>query len=391
MPRNPLFYPDDFPTEKRGASTTANNFETAINLLQTNARDTALLQIHARRSAAQGIVGNQGKITKISHDIMPSYLVGNRINNSLVIGTTAYIPGNYGLQCFSYHNENFRRSSIKLEHDLHYVVTTGNSESGKIGCGVDWSGAFSSVFNKIKYYPKEFVEGAIAQLSEPRIAAIGQIGDATRGIIAGGANKFGVLQRNSSTYTHATDTIVAIANLLQIARFAPHGGLSSKFAGYILGGSDAYFGGTPLKSIEKVNYTTNIGAATTISSTIEHSHTVHAAFGNANKGYLLGGSNASPVNTKWASNVITGFTYSGEIATALSISLPNELTCSFGAGSSEAGYVFTGWVEDSFNSLSNTSVFKLRFADEQPFLIEVKLLEDAWDTGAVSDYGAGFS
>lgn len=391
MPRNLVFYPDDFPADKRGASTTANSFETAINLLRTNARDTALLQIHARRSAAQGIIGNQGKITNISHEIMPSYLVGNRINNSLIIGTTAYIPGKDGLQCFSYHNENFRRSSIRLEHDLHYVVTTGNSLSGKIGCGQDASGNCSHSFNKIKYYPKEFVEGAIAQLSEPRIAAIGQIGDATRGIIAGGANRFGVLQRNSSIYVHATDTILAIANLLQIARFAPHGGLSSKFAGYILGGSNAYFTGTPLKSIEKINYTTNIGAATTLSTTIGHSHAVHAAFGNTNKGYLAGGSNASPINTKWASNTITGFTYSGENATPLSITLPNELTCSFGAGSSEAGYVFTGWVEDSFNSLSNTSVFKLRFADEQSFLIEVRLLEDAWDTGAVSDYGAGFS
>jgi hypothetical protein len=71
--------------------------------------------------------------------------------------------------------------------------------------------------------------------------------------------------------------------------------------------------------------------------------------------------------------------------------LTNELACSFGGGSSDAGYVFSGWVDANLTDLTNSGVFKYRYSDKQALVVEVRLLEDAWDRGAVSDYGAGYS
>jgi hypothetical protein len=376
MPNNPLFYPDDFPDSKRGTTSSAtNSVESAIALLATTTRDTALKQVHARRNTSIGVIANQGKLVNTSHAAMPLNFVGLQVIGSLLVGKTAYIPGRDGLQCFSYSNEVFRRSSIKLPQEYRYVTVAGNAESGKIGGGAS-NGNLTANFNKIKYYPQENVEGAIAQLSEPLHSAMGQMGDATRGILASGIPQYSnVPTKKGHLYN----------------RFAPHGGLSSQYAGYILGGSNLAWEGSLIKSIEKIAYGATIVPATTIASTLAHSHVIHAAFSGISKGYLLGGSNSIPPGSKWASRDITGFTFAGEVAAPLSITLPNELTCSFGAGSSEAGYVFTGWVEDSFNTLSNTSVFKIRYTDEQPFLLEIKLLEEAWDTGAVSDYSPGFS
>jgi hypothetical protein len=258
--------------------------------------------------------------------------------------------------------------------------------------GTNWNGRVADHINKIKYYPQEVVSRVASKLSLPLVASMGGIGNSTTGLVLGGIDAFNVLGRIGHLYNHSTDAVSVITNFLARNRFAPHGGLSSKFAGYILGGSELPFRGPVLTSVEKVTYSSNMTATSAIASSLGWAHVVSAKFGNSSKGYIAGGGHNANSNNdlEFASKVITRFLYAGETSAPLSQQLPNQLTCSFGGGSSSSGYAFTGWVDDTFSSLTNSGIFKLSYSNEASSLIEQRLLEEAWDTGTVSDYSPSF-
>lgn len=392
MSSNSNVYPNDFKKTVTTGNTTDPGaaLQAAISGVEVTARDTALRLVHQRRVAAQSIIANQNKIVRAFHKRMPPHAVGKAIAQPTILGTSVYI-NTRGLQVFNLLNEVFRRSSAVLPNHATYGAGVGNSESGKFVGGGDATGKFYDTIDKVFYLPREKVAGTVARLSEGRLAVIGQMGDKSRGVIAGGANSFGILKRDCHVYNHILDTLSVVANFLQRTRFAPHGGLSSKFAGYVLGGSDQYYAGSTINSIEKIEYLSTLANSRYISATSPHAHVVHASFGNDVIGCLAGGSNTTPPFAKWATNDITEFVFSTELASLSLTKLTNELACSFGSGSSEAGYIFSGWVDSSLSSLTNSGVFKYRYGDKQSFLIEQRLLSSAWDCVANSDYGAGFS
>jgi len=392
LSKNKNVYPDDFKTSvtSNSAVDPATALEAAVVGLELSARDTALRLVRQRQKAARAIIGTQNKMTQAFHRRMPPRVVGKAVSPSLTLGSLAFIPGTKGLQVFNLLNELFRRSSCVLPTEHSYGSVVGNAESGKfVGGG---AGAIVVDFiDKVLYHPNEQVKGQIAKLSEPRRCAIGQMGDTTRGILAGGVDSFGILKQDCHVYSHPNDTVSLITSFLQRTRFAPHGGLSSKFAGYTMGGSERAWSGLLVNSIEKMDYTSSLSSSRYITGTSPHAHAVHAAFGNDVVGCLAGGSNSTPVQRKWPSNDITEFPFATETPFLSATKLTNELACSFGAGSSEAGYVFSGWVDTNLTNLTNSGVFKYRYSDKQAFVVETRLLEDAWDRGAVADYGAGFS
>jgi hypothetical protein len=393
--KNSKVYPDDFPSSvaSSGSADPTTAIANAVTRLEVTARDTALRLVNQRRLAAQSIIATQNKLISSYSKRMPPAAIGKTVTQSLILGSTVFIPGIRGLQVFNLLNEVFRHSSCVLPGQHAYGSTIGNSESGKfVGGSENWqTGTITSTIDKILYYPRESVKGQITKLSESRIAAVGQMGDKTRGLIAGGADSFGVLKRDCSVYNHSVDTVALLANFLQRTRFAPHGGLSSKFAGYILGGSDQYFGGRLINSIEKIDYTSTLSSSRYITGAAPHAHVIHATFGNDVAGYLAGGSNSSPPGKKWNTSDITEFPFLTETPFLSASRLTNELACSFGAGSSDAGYIFSGWVDSNLTNLNNSGVFKFRYSDKQAFLVEARLLEPAWDVGAIGDYGAGHS
>jgi len=393
LTKNPKVYPEDFQLAitNSGVADPSAALNAAVSGLEVTARDTALRLVNQRRLAAKSIIATQNKLVRAFHKRMPPQVVGKVVTQSLTLGSVTYIPGTKGLQVFNLLNETFRHSSSVLPKEHTYGAMAGNAESGKFVGGIDGQGVVAASIDKVLYFPSERVKGEIAQLSEPRIAPIGQLGDKTRGLILGGANSFEVLKQDCQVYFHATDKVALQSISLQRTRFAPHGGLSSKIAGYVLGGSDQYFTGSPLKSIEKIDYSANLSSPRYLTSSAPHAHTIHAAFGNDVSGYLAGGSNSSPVDSKWPSSDITEFPFATETPFLSATKLTNELACSFGSGSSDAGYVFSGWVDSNLTNLTNSGVFKYRYGDKQAFLVEVRLLEAAWDQIAASDYGAGYS
>lgn len=386
MPKNPSIYPDDFalPTRLGGAATssTGTTLEAAVSQIGVQARDTALRQAHTRRILGQSTI-SQNKSVKTGL-LMPLHQVGTAIAAPPFLGTVAYIPGTAGLQCFLFSNESFRQSTAKLPQEYVYGSVIGNSESGKFVGGQTGTGLIGSNFDKLDY-KKEAVSRTAAKLTEPRLVGIGQIGTALTGIIAGGADSSGVLKRDCHFYNHATDTVNVVANFLQRTRFAPHGGASSQFAGYILGGSASYFGADMIRSIERIPYATGTTASVNVSPDAPHPHWVHAAFSNPVKGYFAGGASSHP----YGSDQVTALTFSGETTALIAARLAQPTICSFGAGSSGAGYIFAGWNGDL--SLVNKGVSKLDYSTETTSIIGAQLLEQAWDRGAVSDYSPGFS
>lgn len=390
MAKNPIVYPDDFSLTSRlgaaaiAASQTAVTLESAVSSIEVQARDTALRQAHTRRISGQSSISNQNKLMKTGL-LMPLYEVGTIIASPPFLGSVAYIPGTYGLQCFLFSNEVFRRSTAKLPQEYLYGSTIGNAESGKFVGGVTETGLIGSRFDKVDY-KKESVSRTEARLSEPRVALIGQMGTPTTGIIVGGYNAFSVITRNCEFYNHGTDSVSTVANFLQRNRFAPHGGTSSLFAGYILGGSASPFGADMIRSIERVPYGTNVTSSVNVSPDAPHAHWVHAAFSNPNKGYYAGGANSIPYTDL---DRITALTFSGETSALIAARLAQGTICSFGAGSSQAGYIFAGWIGDL--TLINKGVSKLDYATETTSVIGSQLLEQAWDRGAIADYSPGFS
>lgn len=388
MPKNPLVYPDDFALPARlgsaAASSTGTTLEAAVSQIATQARDTALRQAHTRRILGQSTI-SQNKSAKTGL-LMPLHQVGTAIAAPPFLGTVAYIPGTDGLQCFLFSNETFRRSTAKLPQEYLYGSVTGNSESGKFVGGQTGTGLIGNNFDKLDY-KKESVSRTAAKLIEPRIISIGQMGTALTGIVAGGADSAGILKRDCHFYNHLTDTVNTLANFLQRARFAPHGGASSQFAGYILGGSASYFGTDLIRSIERVPYVTGTTSSINVSPDAPHAHWVHATFSNPNKGYFAGGAGSFPYGPDM--DRITALTFSGETTALIAARLAQPTICSFGAGSSGAGYIFAGWNGDL--SLINKGVSKLDYATETTSIIGAQLLEQAWDRGAISDYSPGFS
>jgi hypothetical protein len=387
MPKNSLIYPEDFalPTRLGGSSTTnaGITLEAAVSQIAVQARDTALRQAHTRRILGQSVISQNRAKTGL---LMPLHQVGTAIASPPFLGTAAYIPGTEGLQCFLFSNESFKRSTAKLPQEYVYGSVTGNSESGKFVGGETGTGLIGSSFDKLNY-KKESVSRTGAKLTEPRLVGIGQMGTPLTGIIAGGADSLGVLKRDCHFYNHATDTVTVVANFLQRTRFAPHGGLSSQFNGYILGGSSSYFGANMIRSVERIPYAAGTTASINVSPDAPHSHWVHAAFSNPNKGYFAGGANSIPYGTNL--DRITALTFSGETTALIAAKLAQPTMCSFGAGSSAAGYIFAGWNGDL--TLVNKGVSKLDYATESTSIIGAQLLEQAWDRGAVSDYSPGFS
>lgn len=388
MSKNLLIYPNDFTLPARlgsvATSSTSTTLEAAVSQIATQARDTALRQAHTRRILGQSTI-SQNKSVKTGL-LMPLHQVGTVIAAPPFLGTVAYIPGTDGLQCFLFSNETFRRSTAKLPQEYLYGSVTGNSESGKFVGGLTGTGLVGNNFDKLDY-KKEAVSRTAAKLVEPRIAGIGQMGNALTGIIAGGANSAGVLRQDCHFYNHLTDVVNTLANFLQRARFAPHGGASSQFSGYILGGSTSYFGTDLIRSIERIPYATGTSASINVAPDAPHSHWVHATFSNPVKGYFAGGANSFPYGSDM--DRITALTFSGETTALIAARLAQPTICSFGAGSSGAGYIFAGWNGDL--SLINKGVSKLDYATEATSIIGAHLLEQAWDRGAISDYSPGFS
>lgn len=394
MARNSLIYPEDFPLVARlgvaamTASQTAVTLESAVSSIEVQARDTALRQAHTRRISGQSAINNQNKFVRTGL-LMPLHEVGNITAAPRFLGTTTYIPGTNGLQCFLFSNEVFRRSTAKLPQEYIYGSTTGNSESGKFVGGMTGTGLTGDQFDKI-VYKKETVVRTNARLSEPRLTSIGQMGTPTTGIIVGGYTTSGLVSlRDCHFYNHVADSVSVVGNFLQRERFAPHGGTSSLFAGYILGGSSKPFGIDRIRSIERIPYATNTVSSVNVSPDAPHAHWVHAAFSSPVKGYYAGGANTPPPYIDGFMDRITAITFSGETSALIAARLAQPTICSFGAGSSQAGYIFAGWIGDL--TLVNKGVSKLDYDSETTSVIGAQLLEQAWDRGAVADYSPGFS
>jgi hypothetical protein len=391
MTTNPLLYPGDYANTTDQQTSQANALENAVTLLQTQAVTTAVQQTLTRRALGQGLIHTDNQSFKFKSGLMPLSVVGQQTTvPQAVLGTVAYIAGgrSHGTiltksMSFFFSNESSSPEGFTLSDQRTYAGTIFNRNDGYWFTGNGYQPIRS--IEKISYLQVS-VRRTGQEVTVPRIGAAG-VGDATRGIVAGGVptDNTQAATRSADRYTYSTETNAPIANLLSVARFAPHNGASETTNGWLFGGSSAGFNftGNTLLTIERINLPA--GSSSAHGSSLQRPHTVHACAGNVAKAIIAGG--IATESEGWFGNDISEFNFATQTASVLSATLAQGRVCADGIGSSFALYILGG---DTVTSewLGTPDIERVVYSTNTSRLLGAKLPSNAADQGAVGDYAA---
>lgn len=402
MPRNIDLYPDDFGTAQLGTASNTLTIQSAVSSIELQARDTAIRNAYARRSAGQASTENQLQTIKFGNYLMPLNKAGITLTKAPLLGTAAYFGGGRAaiasatISAYIYElrfsNEVLTSLDVRLTLPRLYAGTVSNAESGKFAGGID---ANTNLFTAIceKYtYSKSQIQRISDTLSVAVMGPTGGMGDATRGILAGGASSWTVAVRTGHSYNHSTDAITTLANFLPVAKYSSHNGFSSKTSGFVWSGARPAFSADITDTIDRIDYANQTLTAVAIATSPLHSHLVHAAGNSEIKGYVAGGATAAAW-TAGDGNIfddqIHSFTYSGQTVALLAVRLPDKVICADGASSSEGFYIVGG--DSTLAWQSSQTIRKMPFANETTYTIGATLTRKTSDQGSLSDYGPAYS
>jgi hypothetical protein len=385
---NRKFYPLAYPGEEQdGAGDSAlSSIDSAIEVINVQAIDTALQQTHTRRIGGANSIQNQNSILEAFNRYMPNSNIGvSQVSRPSFGGTTAFAPGGnaYGQNVnpsfgFSFDSESVFPLDLRLSELRGYVGVLNSPASGIFAGGEGLAG-MSRLIDIVKFALPSILRGS-ATLSQPLTGVVG-VGTALVGYFMGGRNLAVGTVRSIEKYSHSLDRCDLVSSQLTTGRSAPHSGLSSRTEGVVLGGvvmSSATLSYTPITSIEVINFLTDQVVA--IGASLTHPHYSHAAFGTRTSGYLCGGL-LSPSSIR--TDLISKYSYSNRTVSPLSIRLQEAKVCCDGTGSGRAGYVLGG---SAINWLGSASIDKLQYDPEIVSRLGSQLARPIVDKGVACDF-----
>lgn len=402
MVKNSLIYPDDFvSTNKSSVDGVFTTIEGAYTALAIQARDTAIRQVNARRTAQGSAISAQNRSIKNSATLIPFYRVGKTIASQPFLGTAAYTGGKNGHNSlegssffeFPFANEVIVPITSRLVTPALYRGCVGNTESGKMAGGWIAPGYGNTKTIDKLVYLKRIISQVSATLSQPCSGTTGGMGNKDYGLLINSVTVADIVN-NCHRYNHATDTLSVYSNFLTSPRYSPHGGLSSQTSGYMWAGITRWLSGNLVAVIDEIPYTTleTTPVATQLSNfgDIGEINPYHAAMSSPTKGYILGGSLCR--SQKSCSNVIRTFNYTTKMASTLSAQLSDSMICVSGAGHSNAGFTFGGNTSDTVakNWMGIKKIQKLDYSNESIFILGTQLSVEMADQPAISDYLPSF-
>jgi hypothetical protein len=390
---NSKFYPSGYPSDRLPSAddSTISSLDTAIELVNVQAIDTALQQSHTRRIGGANSIQNQNSVLEAINRFMPNSHVGPiQVVRPSFNGTTAFLAGGRGYGGavnlslgFSFDSETSYPIDLRLSELRFYMGTLNSPSSGVFAGGYGLASGVSKFIDIIKFaLPSISRSGAM--LSNALFTACG-VGDSTNGFLLGGSFNSGVTTRSIDKFNHQSGTCIPSGSQLSTGRSSPHNGLSSRTEGVILGGSGSIFGtfNSAMTSIEIIDFATE--AMAIAGANLTYPHITHAAFGDKSVGYVCGGM-ASATNV--VSNLITKYIHSTRTTAPLSVRLQEPKICCDGVGSGRAGYVMGGDTASS-QWLGTTGIDKIQYgAIEVVSRLGSQLGFKVADQGAVSDFNA---
>lgn len=385
----PLAYPSDRPPTIDDSTTSA--LDSAIELVNIQAIDTALQQSHTRRIGGANSIQNQNSVLDAINRFMPNSNVGAvQTARPSFSGTTAFLAGGRGYNGatsssvgFSFDSETSYPIDLRLSELRSYMGTLNSPSSGVFAGGTGQASGVSKFIDIIKFALPS-ISRAGATLSEALFTACG-VGDAVHGFLLGGSFNTGVTTRSIDRFNHQSGTSSPSASQLSTGRSAPHNGLSSRTEGVVLGGSGSVFGtfNSAMTSVEIIDFNTE--QMTIAGTNLTYPHIAHAAFGDKSVGYVCGGM-ASATNIY--SDLITKYTHTTRTTAPLSVRLQEPKICCDGIGSGRAGYIMGGDTALS-QWLGSTGIDKIQYgAVESISRLGSQLGFKVADQGAVSDFNA---
>ena len=375
-------YPLDYPLE---TDTSGFELEDAVTTLRVQARDTAIRQAHTRRISGQNSSSNQSRLCGSKPFPMPLTQRGQKQQPlQTLLGRHCFTAGGRGYAgnmrtalAFYFDTETNTAIGLFVSVVRSYMATLSTLTSGFF-CG----GGHYLLYTLMEEltYAKPSVAAIGATLSQARLGPVG-FGNSVVGVIAGGMIITGATVRTTGEFTYATKTNVSLGDRLVEARMAPHNGAALATTGFIFGGTSQPWTLTNFK-LNSEAYTFGSKTFAIVAANLSHPHQSHACFASRLRAYICGGFTAA-----WAfSNVITGFTFSGQTNAPLSAVIPSgDKVCCDGTGSSLNGYILGGDAAASFFS-GLKSIDRLNYGTETTAVLGMQLVQSIADNGAVQDY-----
>lgn len=413
MTTNAILYPADYVFVDSGPAKTGSSqvvtIDAAITRLAVQARDTALKATHTRRIGGQNAIDVQNRSLHANLGVMPLYQVSSTAVSIPFLGTQAIFGGGRGyspgsiwadMSRLTYSGETYLPLNVFLSQPRIYLGTVSDVGSGKFCGGLSNDAFFSNVIDRVAF--AELRMSRIAATLSQKIAGFaGGIGNKTYGYLIGGSVGLKFV-RSGNRYTHSTDAVSYLGEILAAARISPHNGAGNRYSGYIFAGEGIAVGSNlpnglgwwnpayALSNAERLSYSSE--TTMVVSVTLDGSHTSHAVVGNETQAYIAGGllNIAGSPGVSPFSNTIYAFTFGGETGALLSTTLTEAKICVDGASSQVSGYFIAGDTATS-NWIGSTSIDRLSFESQTCSRIGVTTASPLSDQGATSDYAPGFS
>lgn len=383
---NLKFYPDDYPIDVSAVQ--GNDLESAIISINRQSTDTALQDVHTRRSLGQGSILNQNTLLEAVNAFLPSISVGVKSIPLVPFGgTLAFVAGGrgYGLannpsMAFSFDSETIYPLDMRLSEQRSYMGALNATAVGVLAGGGGYAGS-SSIIDLVDFAKPSMRRSAVS-LAVPMIAPAG-VGDRSNGVFLGGASTANIATRNATSYNHSTGALTERGNALTGARISPHNGISGPTEGAVLGGSNANpitFWDNPILTVEAINLSTFV--VTAGGNSLTYAHTSHGAFGNRTVGYVCGGMSTF---ANAFSSLITKYTHATRVTVPIGSALPTPRVCLDGVSSGKSGYLFGGDTAAS-NWQGSRTITKFEYLLERVSTLGNQLSNSCSDQGAVCDY-----
>jgi hypothetical protein len=366
-----------------------NDLETAIISINRQSTDTALQDVHTRRSLGQGSILNQNTLLEAVNAFLPSISVGVKsIPLAPFGGTLAFISGGRGYRgglidpsmAFSFDSETIYPIDLRLSEQRSYMGTLNATAVGVLAGGGGNAG-FSSIIDLVDFAKPSMRRSAVS-LAVPMRASPG-VGDRSNGVFLGGSSSTNLATRNATSYNHSAGTLTERGNALTGARMSPHNGISGPTEGAVLGGSDSNpvtFWDNPILTVEVMNLSTFVVVPG--GNSLTYAHTSHGAFGNRTVGYVCGG--MSNLATQYSS-LITKYTHATRTTVPIGSALPTPRICLDGVASGKAGYLFGGDTAAS-NWQGSRTITKFEYLLERVSTLGNQLSTSCSDQGVTCDY-----
>ena len=405
MPRNPKIYPNDFSSAPE-ASKVISTFDSAIQAVEINARDTSLKQAYKSRVTGQDVISVLGQISRQNFFRLPLQKIGGGVlTASSLLGTAGYYTGGRdasrgsltlnNIESLRYSNETTSLLTAKLSENRSYGSICGNASTGKIGGGTDFFGQTNSLtIDKLDYGLQTCFRISTripGTASDFGTNVTGGMGTTSHGLMVGVST--------AMVYNHAFDSISLLTTYADYVGYSIHHGLSSRVNGYLwsriknaLPGFD-WAWASPDRRIVRASYATSAFTPSLINKNTNHDHGNHAAANSKTNGYVMAGAVTAIWHNNWHSDDITRFNFAQEQQTLLTAKLSRKVVCMTASGSSLAAYTGGGdaFPAGSTTWVGTTSIEKLTYTTESISIIGARLIAPVSDHGTLTDYNPSWS